>query len=353
MSGGPGLNFNTESDLVANNTADIANQVGCVKDGDSQSAETVECLRKADANTLANLSVSASRAARPPFGEAYFFPTLDHDFIQDRPSQLMREGKFAKGVPIIASWVTNDGAWYAPPSTSTDEDVLGTFGLWLSNLSSSTKNKLLELYPVEDFEHMVRREYDGDISAQYYRAAQMNRDIWFTCPVLDFAWQYVRHGGSDLSQVRLFEHNATRFSPSYEKMGVPMWRVAHLSDIPYVLNSQRLEGGADNSPEHLDLAKNLSRAITHFVDSGSPEGGSSDGKSWPAAFADVTQKELSEDFPSKLTLLVSGGPHGTEAVTVAPGGTPSTDAEHAVYWEKLFSRCEVINSHQMRDEAGV
>lgn len=353
MSGGPGLNFNTRSDLVANNTANIARQVGCVKNGDDQSVKTLKCLQEADVNILTNLSVSASRAARPPFGEAFFFPTLDGDFVQDRPSELMRQGNFAKGIPVIASWVTNDGAWYSPPTTSTDEDVLGSFGLWLFGLSDPTKNKLLELYPIEDFAHMVRKEYDGPISAQYYRAAQMNRDIWFTCPVLDFAWQYVKHGGAKLSQVRLYEHNATRFAPTFEMMGVPMWRVAHLSDIPYVLNTQHLGGGADNSPAQIELGKSFSRTIIHFVGSGSPEGDGSGVESWPGAFSDATQQELSKGFPSKLSLLVTGGSYGKRAVTVASGGSASTDAEKAVHWEKLFSRCEFINSNQMREEAGV
>lgn len=178
MSGGPGLNFNTDSDLVANNTAAIARQVGCVEDGEyDQSAKTLECLREAPVDILTNLSVTASRSARPPFGEGFFFPTYDGDFIPGRPSQLMRAGKFAKGISVIASWVTNDGAWYAPPPTSTDEEVLGTFGTWLFGLSDSTKAKLLELYPLEDFEHMVRPDYDGPLSAQYYRCADQQRHL--------------------------------------------------------------------------------------------------------------------------------------------------------------------------------
>lgn len=236
MSGAPGLNFNTKSDLVANNTAAVAQQVGCVQNGESCSQETLKCLREAHADMLANLSVTASRAARPPFGEGFFYPTYDGDFLPDRPSQLVRSGRVNKGVPVIASWVTNDGAWYAPPTTSSDEEVLASFGLWLTGLTESTKAKLLQLYPTSDFEHMVRPEWAG-VSPQYYRAAQLNRDLWFTCPVLDFAWQYGKH---NYRQLRLYEHNSTRFTPAYEVMGVPMWRVAHLSDIPYVLNEQRL-----------------------------------------------------------------------------------------------------------------
>ncbi|KAF7628049.1 hypothetical protein AFLA_003415 [Aspergillus flavus NRRL3357] len=338
MSGGPGLNFNTKSDLVANNTAAIARRVGCAEEGEDQTLETLECLRDVPFDVLTNLSVTASRTARPPFGEGFFFPTFDGDFIRDRPSQLMRSGKFVKGIRLIASWVTNDGAWYAPPSTSTDQ-----------------KEKLLQLYPLEDFEHLVQEEYDGPISAQYYRAAQMNRDIWFTCPVLDFAWQYLKNGGVKPSQVRLYEHNSTRFTPAFEMMGVARWRVAHLSDIPYVLNVQHLEGGADNSATELALARTMSTSIAKFVNSGNPEGYINGVETWPAAFFDVTKENLQNDFPAKLSLQIFGGPYGTAPVTIAERRQHDAKnaIEDAVYWENLFDRCRFINSGKMREEAGV
>jgi carboxylesterase type B len=353
MSGGPGLKFNTMSDLVANNTAAIARQVRCVNNDDAQSLETLDCLRKVPVENLTNLSVSASRAARPPFGEGFFYPTYDADFVPDRPSQSMRAGNFVKGVPVIASWVTNDGAWYVPPPTSTDEGVLASFGLWLYGLSEPTKAKLLDMYPVRDFEAMVRPNYDGDISPQYYRAAQLNRDIWFTCPVLDFAWQYVRNGGPQTSQVRLYEHNSTRYAPVFENMGVPMWRVAHLSDIPYVLNVQRLGGDADNSAEQLAQAKLVSQTIISFVSSGTPERDRTDFEAWPPAFSLATRKDLDREFPIEMSVQLFGGPYGNRAVLVSKANQGNvTKAEQAVRWEKLFERCEFITSAKVREEFG-
>ncbi|PYI02705.1 lipase [Aspergillus sclerotiicarbonarius CBS 121057] len=339
MSGAPGLNFNSDPALVADNTASIAQEVGCVTT-DAQSLETLECLRHIPFETLANISVTASRAARPPFGEGFFYPTIDGDILPGRPSELLRAGNFVKDVPIIASWVTNDGAWYAPPPTSTNEEVLGSFGLWLSKLSPSTNENLLQLYPVADFEHMAG---NGPISPQYYRAAQMNRDIWFTCPVLDFTWQYVEKGGVEASKVWLYEHNATRYGPVFEMMGVPMWRVAHLSDIPYVMNNGNLGGGADNSPEQMELAGLVSRQVIGFAYDGRP------GDEWPAAFLGG---ELSKGSPGRLSIQVFGGPV-PGAVTVNKDASHATLAEQAVVWEKLFERCEFINSVQMRAEAGV
>jgi carboxylesterase type B len=355
MSGAPGLNFNTKSDLVANNTATIAEKVGCIKGGDSQSAETLGCLRQIPFEVLTNLSVSMSRAARPPFGEGFFYPTYDGDYLLDRPTELMRAGKFVKGIPIITSWVTNDGAWYASPAIATDEEVLATFSPWLFNHSPSTKAKLLQLYPLADFAHMVRPDYDGPISPQYYRAAQINRDLWFTCPVIDFAWQYMKHGNENPSHIWLYEHNSTRFTPVFEMIGVPMWRVSHLSDIPYALNNQQLSGGADNSAAQVVLSKLFSQRIVKFITSGAPDQDGNDRDAWPTAFAGATRQELEDEYPSQLSFKITGGPYGRRPVTITkpPSKSVSSEANDAVYWERLFERCEFINSPSVRMESGV
>lgn len=361
MSGAGGLNFNTKTDLVRNNTAAIAQEAGCVHNGNSQSRETLQCLRQADINIITNLSVTAMRSARPPFGEGFFYPTYDNDFLPDRPSELLRKGQIVKDIPIIASWVTNDGAWYAPPTTASDDDVLASFGLWLTGLSKQTQTRLFELYPISDFAHMVRPDYDGShVSPQYYRAAQLNRDLWFTCPVLDFAWHYHKQSSSSSKKalVRLYEHNATRFTAAYEAMGVPMWRVAHLSDVPYVLNAQQLAGmGTDNSAAQRAQAELVSRKIARFVTSGSPDDDYD--KAWSGAFVNATEKEFKGDSPSRLALQLFGGPFGNVQVAIRASdgggdeGGSASEAELAVKWEKLFERCEFINSDGVRKETGV
>ncbi|CAI7590119.1 unnamed protein product [Penicillium glandicola] len=352
MSGGPGLTFNIQPDLVTSNTAAIAQQVGCAGDNELQ---TLECLRGTPFEQLTNLSVTASRAARPPFGEGYFYPTIDGDFIQDRPSQLIRAGKFTKGIPLIASWVTNDGAWYAPPTTATDDEVLGSFGLWLHKLSEPTKEKLLQLYPLEDFEHMIKPEHEGQISPQYYRAAQMNRDIWFTCPVLEFTWQYVKNEGVGASEVRLYEFNETRYTPVFESMGVSMWGVAHLSDIPYLFYNDHLGAGADNSDDQLGLARDFSRKIIQFVHK--TQGTHDRLQSWPPAFSVDLSESSTSDVPDHISVQLFGGPHGSVPARCSEGiGSDRevmTEADKALHWEKLFSRCAFINGQQFREEAGV
>lgn len=351
MSGAPGLNFNTKSDLVKRNTADIAQQVDCIKDAKTQPVDTqaIDCLREVPFEKLTSLAVAASRAARPPFGEGFFYPTYDGDYIPDRSSVLAHDGKFVKGVPIIASWVTNDGAWYALPTTATDEEVLSSFGLWLTGLSESTQQRLLELYPLEDFQSMIQE--NEPVSPQYYRAAQLNRDLWFTCPVLDFAWQYVKHGGVKPSQVHLLEHNITRYTPVFEHiMKVPMWRVSHLSDIPYVLNSRKVNLG-DNSPSQLELSKMVSQSMARFITTANRD------EEWPVAFGQVVEgehvaKELKNEFPSEISLRLmrADGPFSVTAHVARNKGSVS---ELELGFKKLLERCEFINSEAVREQTGV
>lgn len=96
MSGASGLNFNVDSDLVANNTAQVAESLGCIK-GSFDSTGTMDCLRDVPMEKLMNVSVTLSRQSRPPFGELSFYPSLDGDYVAERPSLLMRSGQFVKG----------------------------------------------------------------------------------------------------------------------------------------------------------------------------------------------------------------------------------------------------------------
>ena len=104
MSGGTGTNFNVMGDVVASNTAKVANSVGCTDDSDS--SETVKCLRSVPFEKLMNISVALARQQHPPFGELVFYPSYDGDYIPDRPSTLLRKGSFAKGIAFRLSFVS-------------------------------------------------------------------------------------------------------------------------------------------------------------------------------------------------------------------------------------------------------
>ena len=76
-----------------NNTASVAEALGCSGDSDAELA----CLRASSRETLLAASLAQGQIASPPFGVTAFRPIIDGDFIPDQPSRLILEGSFVKG----------------------------------------------------------------------------------------------------------------------------------------------------------------------------------------------------------------------------------------------------------------
>lgn len=142
--------------------------------------------------------------------------------------------------------------------------MLATFQTYILGLSNTSLQRILTLYPLSDFESLVRPGEEA--TAQYYRAAQIHCDFWFTCPVIDFTWQYTRHGAPN---IYLYSMNQTKFGPILKRMSVPQWRVCHLSNIPYMLNEDVAAAG-DNSAVQRDLSALLSGSTAAFAHTGNP-----------------------------------------------------------------------------------
>lgn len=86
------------------------------------------------------------------------------------------------------------------------------------------------------------------------------------CPVIDFIYHYSLSFTSD---IRLYEMNQTEFGPIYTYMCVPEWRVAHLSDMPYVMNEDVVAGGYNGTPRR-ELSALLSGSFAGFAYTGDP-----------------------------------------------------------------------------------
>ena len=256
------------------------------------------------------------------------------------------------GIPVIASWTANDGAWYAPPTTAGDEAIGSSFAAFAVNLKPETLRHLVSLYPASTFAHKAERFASTTID--YWRAAQLHRDAWFTCPGIAFTWQLAKHGNPN---VHLFEMNATKYTPVYKAIGVEHWGVAHLSDIPYVLNNEISDSAIpiDNSPEQAKLSKQLSGSVIAFAYEGDPtksKAGTDVLGDWSPAYSGVDKAGLKKDFPERLTIQVVGGPHGGGSAKILKGGrVGANELEKAVEAEDLFSRCAFIDS--IVDEIGV
>lgn len=252
---------------------------------------------------------------------------------------------------MIASWNRNDGAWLPAATITTDEEVTDSIATFISGMTQRTRAKILENYPVSDFEHMVPP--DSGLSPQYFRAAQISRDFWFTCPSIDFTWQYARHSGLD--HVRLYENNQTRFTPVFTYMGVSFWGVSHLSDVPYIFNVQDLPGGIDSSPAQLAAARELSSQIIAFVNQRTlaSRGSSNFPVDWEPAYVNHNAAALKSEQPQSINIKVFGGPDGSGLAATSRQGKPASTRDQWVADEKLFARCGFINSAEVRAEMGV
>ena len=168
--------------------------------------------------------------------------------------------------------------------------------------------------------------------------------------MIDFTWQYARFGGN--SDVGLCDMNQTKLGPILQYMGVPQWRVSHLSDVPYLMNEDVAAGG-DNSADQRDLSALSSGSVAAFAYSGDPN--ISKGrtfKDWPVAYPDQSQQALSKDYPEDLKVYVVGGPQGSGPGSMSSEpDEASSEREKALAWDNLIERCGFINSIQ--EEIGV
>ena len=247
----------------------------------------------------------------------------------------------------MSSWTINDGAWYAHPSVNDDASLLANIQKFVTGLSQSSLQRLLSLFPLSDFNHLVRP--NEQVTAQYYRAAQLSRDFTFTCPVIDFTWKYTKFGAPS---IWLYAMNQTKFAPILDRMGVPQWRICHTADIPYLMNEDT--EGADNSDSQQSLSASLSGSIAAFAYSGDPNVRSGKGfQTWPSAYPKQDGQTLAREFPDSLDVFIIGGPEGNnpasttlENITDVPQGSTK-----ALAWEKITERCRFINS--ISEEIGV
>ena len=139
--------------------------------------------------------------------------------------------------------------------------------------------------------------------------------------------------------------------------------------------------GADNSKEQKDLANLLSQHAIHFAHTGHPSSVNNGSREWKPAFeaapaaASTTSRQKSPTTPNKINLMRfaigtadNGGSGSSRLVSVARNNNNDKKAEEdsegnnnaeeeegrkAVEWEKLFERCDFINSDAVRAEIGV
>lgn len=315
----PGMATN----ISFNATSAIAVAAGCnATDAYSTSPALIACLRSLSMEKLLNLTSSFITETSSDNDGDIFLPTVDQDFLPKLASKLVADGKFPK-IPYMAGWQENDATLFTDRTVKTPNDTRAFVELYYPFLTSTTLTNLLNLYPVTDFQANTT----ADLSAEFYRTAQIFRDILLTCPSVYFgAAMAKKYSGSSEVPVYLYVGNQTILDAYQDAKNNSGLGVIHTSELPYLYGNLSIYNvtvpGYTYGPTANDfaLAKSLPRTWAAFATTGRPGGGKGTLEGWESAFP---------------------GGEGPGDVFVVGGGDQGMVGAGA---ERLGERCGFLNS---------
>ncbi|KAI5451352.1 hypothetical protein NCC49_001945 [Naganishia albida] len=138
----------------------VTHYVGC-----DQEQDVMKCLRSTSVGSL----IDAVNHRPQPLCK--YLPIVDGDIIQDIPTKMIAQGRFAK-IPVMAGHTTNDGTGFTGSPTQVTNDTQLYSALTSSRytlLTKETFNKALALYPLSSF------------SSYYDMAQTLVGNTEFTC----------------------------------------------------------------------------------------------------------------------------------------------------------------------------
>ncbi|KAL3264409.1 hypothetical protein ABHI18_000817 [Aspergillus niger] len=330
-SGGATADTGTASNKSGEHTATLTSLVNCTA---SSSQEELECLRRLPMKTLLNTAYAYELTLNSMGGMDVFIPAAPSPFIPDAPSKLLRTGQFSRNIDLISGWCENDGSFFTTTTLNSSSDIAAFLQDSYPNLSNASIAKALDLYPVSEFSP----DPSGNISAQYFRASQMHRDLDFTCPSLLTVQTNVKYA-TDPSKVTnyLYALNQTAFAEIFEYLGMTYYGVPHFSDIMYLFNSVTNGLFKDvSTASDRKLASEMGASWASFAYYGNPSRARGSIKGWEQAYAANASSMTPE-------LQVLGGPK----MRFTGSG------KGAAYDEDLVKRCAFWNDPVVASELGV
>ncbi|KXJ87079.1 Alpha/Beta hydrolase protein [Microdochium bolleyi] len=342
-----------EPGITGNFTIDamqlLVDAVGC-NSTSLHSAETVSCLRGLDTQKLLQASLDTYVADIAHNIGDIWLPVVDGDFLPAPPSQLSREHRLATHVTTMIGWCDADVDYYTDSSIATAEDTHSFISDYIPYVTPENINTLLGLYPVSEFE-AASRNSNGDLSAEFFRAARIFRDILMTCQPTWFGQQVTAANGGD---VYLYDWNQTVLAPALEVVSNKTgWGPVHTSEFAYIFGnlSHYDVNGYPFAPTPADYALRSrgSRSWSTFAATGRPGGSSA---SPPPSCGAGKQHDTFQGFERAFP----DGPDGEAYVFVVGGakeGLSAFDGPHAteaIKAQRLKERCAFINSDEMIEQ---
>lgn len=270
-------------------------------------------------HTLLDTALAYADKVDVPWGFDVWIPTAPSSLIPDSPSNLVRTGRFAHDIDIIAGWNEDDGSLFTLPTVDSDASIFDS--LTFAGLSDESKKKALELYPLSGFTGTKQ------VSAQYFRASRMTRDAGYTC--IDLLLTAANAKFSDSSTANyLFALNQTVFTGFFKESNSTYLGVSHFSDIAFVFNEATTRFKDTSTLSDDELSNLVSGSWAAFATTGNPSGLKGTLPGW--------QKEDSS---------------GTSNVQII--GAPSPGLRNLSDYERLLKRCEFWNSPEVTSQLKV
>lgn len=320
----PGITGNFTNDAMQL----LVDYLGC-NTTSLDSEQTVACLRGFDMDTLMDASLATYIGDTAHNIGDIWLPAVDGDFLPAAPSELIRQGKFAK-VTTMIGWAEDDVSYLTEPSIQTPNDTRDFFLSYAPGLTAASVDALLALYPVSDF----AANSAANLSAEFYRASRVFRDILMTCPPL---WYGENLAAS--ANVYHYAWNQSLLDPILGFVGWPGLGVVHTSELAYVFGnlSHYDIHGYPFTPDESDyaLVRRGSRSWSSFVSTGSP---SVDGRETFQGFGPAYNES------KQLYVFVAGGPEEGLSAVSGPGASPGLGRQ------RLAERCRFITSPEMTEQ---
>lgn len=290
----------------------------------------INCLRSLPMETLLNMTLDFITETSANNDGDIFLPTVDQDFLPDLASKLVANGKFPK-LKLMTGWMENDATLFTNSAITTPNDTRAFFELYYSGLNSTTLRSLLDLYPVTDFQANTT----ANLSAEFYRSAEIFRDILLTCPSIYFASAMAqKFTHMKEPPVYLYSGNQTILGNYLDSTGSLGLGVIHTSELAYLSGNLSIfnvtDAGLpgyhfDPSASDYELARQVPRSWSSFAATGKP---SLDGK---------------DTLPGWTTAFPNG--KGDGSVYVIGGEKEGMSGNNsAIEKERLAERCGFLNS---------
>jgi len=197
----PGITGNFTRDAMQA----VAGFVGC-NATDLQAAAAVRCLRGLPMQTLVDaVAATIHGDVAHNIGDVWL-PSVDGDFLPDKPSALLRGGRFHRGITALAGWTEDDLTFFVDQKIATAADTRAFYAAYLPGVGEASLDALLALYPVGEF------RAQGSLSAEFYRAARIIRDILMVCEPIWLGEQTAEKG----AEMFLYHWNQTMLTAPLE-----------------------------------------------------------------------------------------------------------------------------------------